>query len=124
MFGVLLSSFINGNPECHIGRRHLRFRLLSTSDGGAIRNKCFNHDSVSKEMSLSENRNVIYFLSLPRTSLNRGLLGTVVTGFSIMWCALSASKLFVTSLSMDHQQILVAYPAALFYGVFALITIF
>lgn len=48
----------------------------------------------------------------------------VLTGLSILWCAVSASKLFVTSLSMDHQQLLVAYPAALFYGVFALITIF
>lgn len=54
----------------------------------------------------------------------RGIIGMVLTGFSIVWCALSASKLFVTSLSMDRQQILVAYPAALFYGVFALITIF
>lgn len=54
----------------------------------------------------------------------QGLIGMVLTGFSIVWCALSASKLFVTSLSMDRQQILVAYPAALFYGVFALITIF
>lgn len=56
--------------------------------------------------------------------LLRGIIGMVLTGFSIVWCALSASKLFVTSLSMDRQQILVAYPAALFYGVFALITIF
>lgn len=56
--------------------------------------------------------------------LYRGIIGTVLTAFSILWCAVSASKLFVTALSMDHQQILVAYPAALFYGVFALITIF
>jgi len=54
----------------------------------------------------------------------QGVIGTVLTGFSILWCAVSASKLFVTSLSMDHQQVLIAYPAALFYGVFALITIF
>jgi protein YIPF5/7 len=55
---------------------------------------------------------------------SRGIIGTILTALSILWCALSASKLFVTSLSLDHQQILVAYPAALFYGVFALITIF
>ncbi|CRK86391.1 CLUMA_CG000178, isoform A [Clunio marinus] len=54
----------------------------------------------------------------------QGLIGMILTGFSILWCAISASKLFVTALSMDHQQILVAYPVALFYGVFALITIF
>lgn len=58
------------------------------------------------------------------TRYHSGIVGLVLTGFSILWCALSASKLFVTSLAMDRQQILVAYPAALFYGVFALITIF
>jgi len=54
----------------------------------------------------------------------QGVIGTALTALSILWCAVSASKLFVTALSMDHQQLLVAYPAALFYGVFALITIF
>ncbi|XP_068085236.1 protein YIPF5 [Anabrus simplex] len=54
----------------------------------------------------------------------QGLLGIVLTVLSIAWCSLSASKLFVTALSMDHQQPLVAYPCALLYGVFALITIF
>lgn len=54
----------------------------------------------------------------------QGLLGIVLTGLAIGWCSLSASKLFVTSLNMEHQQLLVAYPCALLYGVFALITIF
>ncbi|KAG4072435.1 hypothetical protein HA402_004367 [Bradysia odoriphaga] len=54
----------------------------------------------------------------------QGVVGTVFAGLCIFWCALSASKLFVTAYSMDHQQILIAYPCALLYGVFALITIF
>lgn len=54
----------------------------------------------------------------------QGLIGFVLTGLAIAWCSLSASKLFVTALFMDHQQPLVAYPCALLYGVFALITIF
>lgn len=33
-------------------------------------------------------------------------------------------QLFVTALEMKHQQLLVAYPCALLYGVFALITMF
>ena len=56
MFGILLSSFINGNIECYVGRCHFRFRLLSSTDGGVIRNKCFNHNPVSKKMSLNEKR--------------------------------------------------------------------
>jgi hypothetical protein len=53
-----------------------------------------------------------------------GLIGLIVASIFILWCSLSASKLFATSLAMIGQQILVAYPCALFYGVFALLTIF
>ncbi|XP_022666337.1 protein YIPF5-like isoform X1 [Varroa jacobsoni] len=54
----------------------------------------------------------------------KGAAGTFSALLSISWCAYSASKLFVTALSMDHQQMLVLYPCALVYGVFALLTIF
>lgn len=54
----------------------------------------------------------------------RGSLGTILTGAVVLWCSFSASKLFVTVLAMDHQQPLVAYPCALLYGVFALLTVF
>ncbi|XP_057313724.1 protein YIPF5-like [Hydractinia symbiolongicarpus] len=53
-----------------------------------------------------------------------GMLGMTLTIAVIAWCSLSASKLFVTVLAMDHQQALVAYPCALVYGVFALLTVF
>jgi hypothetical protein len=42
----------------------------------------------------------------------------------VIWCALSASKLFVTAFDMEKQQMLVAYPCSMLYGIFALITIF
>lgn len=54
----------------------------------------------------------------------KGTLCTALTIIAVSWCSLSASKLFVTALAMDHQQPLVAYPCALLYGVFALLTIF
>ncbi|CAF0836728.1 unnamed protein product [Adineta ricciae] len=53
-----------------------------------------------------------------------GLVGLIIASVFIIWCSLSASKLFATSLAMIGQQLLVAYPCALFYGVFALLTIF
>merc|ERR1712098_629210 len=53
-----------------------------------------------------------------------GLLGNVVAGMAICWCTVSASKLFVPALEMKQQQLLVAYPCFLLYGVFALITMF
>lgn len=65
-------------------------------------------------------------LSSPRISFHscRGTLGLIVSGISIFWCAISASKLFATAFSMDHQQLLIAYPCAVLYGGFALITIY
>jgi len=52
------------------------------------------------------------------------LLGTILTVMTVIWCSLSASKLFVTALDMQKQQPLVAYPCALVYGVFALLAVF
>lgn len=54
----------------------------------------------------------------------KGSLGTALAFSVVLWCALSASKLFVTALSMDRQQPLLLYPCSLVYGVFALLTIF
>ncbi|BFZ15324.1 hypothetical protein BsWGS_18363 [Bradybaena similaris] len=53
-----------------------------------------------------------------------GLVGLVLVSLTVLWCSISASKLFVSALAMDSQQLLVAYPCALVYGVFALLTVF
>ncbi|KAB5581834.1 hypothetical protein PHYPO_G00180170 [Pangasianodon hypophthalmus] len=54
----------------------------------------------------------------------QGVLGTLLALFVIGWCSLSASKIFTSTLDMGGQQLLVAYPCILLYGVFALLTIF
>uniref|UniRef100_A0AAV2J8W4 Protein YIPF n=1 Tax=Knipowitschia caucasica TaxID=637954 RepID=A0AAV2J8W4_KNICA len=54
----------------------------------------------------------------------QGLMGVIITASIIGWCSLSASKIFISALAMDGQQLLVAYPCALLYGVFALISVF
>ncbi|XP_059208909.1 protein YIPF7-like isoform X2 [Centropristis striata] len=54
----------------------------------------------------------------------QGVLGTVLALLGICWCSLSASKIFISTLSMEGQQLLVAYPCALLYGLFALLTVF
>jgi len=53
-----------------------------------------------------------------------GVMGNILTGAAVAWCTLSSSKLFTTALEMKSQQLLVAYPCGLLYGVFALITMF
>ncbi|XP_050005605.1 protein YIPF7 [Alexandromys fortis] len=54
----------------------------------------------------------------------QGNIGTVSALLIITWCSLSASKIFISALAMEGQQLLVAYPCALFYGLFALLTVF
>lgn len=51
-------------------------------------------------------------------------IGLGWTIFIILWCSMSASKLFTTALGMFNQQALIAYPCILFYGVFALLALF
>ncbi|XP_047655378.1 protein YIPF7 [Phacochoerus africanus] len=50
--------------------------------------------------------------------------GTVLALVVIGWCSLSASKIFISALDMEGQQLLIAYPCALLYGLFALLTVF
>ena len=69
-------------------------------------------------------KNQVSLSNIIFTIFHRGVLGTLLTATTIGWCSLSASKLFVTVLAMDAQQLLVAYPCALLYGVFALLTVF
>ncbi|CAL8093403.1 unnamed protein product [Calicophoron daubneyi] len=52
------------------------------------------------------------------------LPGILVTVAVVLWCAISSSKLFVRALDMQHQRMLIAYPCALVYSVFALLVVF
>nr|XP_010978647.2 protein YIPF7 [Camelus dromedarius] len=54
----------------------------------------------------------------------QGIFGTVSALVIIGWCSLSASKIFISALDMEGQQLLIAYPCALLYGLFALLTVF
>ncbi|NWI90090.1 YIPF7 protein, partial [Pitta sordida] len=54
----------------------------------------------------------------------RGIPGTLLALLIIGWCSLSASKIFTSALAMEGQQLLIAYPCALLYGLFALLTVF
>ncbi|XP_074948551.1 protein YIPF7 isoform X1 [Phalacrocorax aristotelis] len=54
----------------------------------------------------------------------QGFLGTLLALFIIGWCSFSASKIFTSALAMEGQQLLIAYPCALLYGLFALLTVF
>ncbi|XP_013867322.1 protein YIPF7 isoform X3 [Austrofundulus limnaeus] len=54
----------------------------------------------------------------------QGVIGTVLALLAICWCSFSASKIFISTLAMHEQQLLVFYPCALLYGLFTLLTVF
>ncbi|XP_019940411.2 protein YIPF7-like [Paralichthys olivaceus] len=54
----------------------------------------------------------------------QGMLGTLLALLVICWSSFSASKIFISTLAMEGQQMLVAYPCALLYGLFILLAVF
>jgi protein YIPF5/7 len=51
-------------------------------------------------------------------------MGLILNFLIVLWCTLSSSNMFVAVLSMSNQRWLIAYPIALLYTCFALITVF
>jgi hypothetical protein len=54
----------------------------------------------------------------------RGAAGSLLIPATVLWCSTSASLFFVAALDADDRRWLLAYPVALFYTCFALITVF
>lgn len=84
------------------------------------------------KISLTSVASVLGYCLLPIVGLSglgifvplSGIVGLVAGLVIVFWCALSASRLFVTMSNDPQQRPLVAYPCCLLYGVFALIVIF
>jgi hypothetical protein len=67
---------------------------------------------------------MVYLSTLSLAVSLQGIVGLLLALATIVWCSYGASKLFVTALSLHDQQLLVAYPCALVYGIFVLLTVF
>ena len=57
-------------------------------------------------------------------NLRANLAGNLLSIVAILWCAVGASNLLVTAMDITNSRLLIAYPCALFYTVFALLTVF
>lgn len=57
-------------------------------------------------------------------NLKATIYGNVISVIAILWCAIGASNLLVTAIEMSNSRLVIAYPCALFYTVFALLTVF
>lgn len=88
--------------------------------------------SSSGNITLSSIASVLGYCLLPVVALAgfsvfttlRGLVGLILAALAVTWAALSASRLFSTMSGEQDQQLLIAYPCLLLYGVFTLIIIF
>jgi hypothetical protein len=54
----------------------------------------------------------------------RNVVGYAAAALAVAWSTWGASKIFVGVLSMKDQRPLVAYPVALIYTTFSLLTVF
>lgn len=52
------------------------------------------------------------------------IFGYAIAFTTIAWCTWSSSAIFVSYLQLSQMRALVAYPLALFYGIFSLMTLF
>uniref|UniRef100_A0A8R1TYR1 Protein YIPF n=1 Tax=Onchocerca volvulus TaxID=6282 RepID=A0A8R1TYR1_ONCVO len=88
--------------------------------------------SADNSISFTCTASVLGYCLLPMAILSmiaavfsfQGMLGYLIAGAAVIWCSVASSKLFITTLSLDEQRLLVAYPCALLYCVFALLAIF
>ena len=68
--------------------------------------------------------NVLAALNLFLGLKNRGIIGTVLASLTIFWCTSASTRLFERSCDMRDQRYLIAYPTALVYCCFVIITVF
>ena len=68
--------------------------------------------------------NVLAFLNIFVRVKNWGSLGMVLGILTILWSTVASTRLFERGYGMSDQRFLLAYPAAMLYACFVLITIF
>lgn len=57
-------------------------------------------------------------------NLRTTLAGNILSLVAILWCAIGAANLLVTAMDTTNSRLIIGYPCALFYTVFALLTVF
>ncbi|XP_064005492.1 protein YIPF7 [Pogoniulus pusillus] len=115
MAGKVHFGYVYGMSAIGCLAMHALLNLMSTSG--------VSHGCVASVLGYCLLPMVILSSSAVFFSL-QGTLGTLLALFVIGWCSLSASKIFTSALAMEGQQLLIAYPCALLYGLFALLTVF
>lgn len=130
--GPLVFCFAFGSLLLLTGKVHFNYIYGIGSVGCVAMYGLLYLMNVTNEVAFATVVSVLGYCILPIVGLAaigvifslQGLIGTMAALVAVFWCSISASKLFVTAFNMQHQQPLVAYPCAMLYAVFALITVF
>lgn len=114
------------------GKIHFGYIYGSAIVGTISQYVILNLMSSYKSIDLTRVASVLGYCMLPLVFISAigvivsmdNMIGYVLSALSIIWCTKSASAIFVSVLQLSDMTALVAYPLALFYGVFSIMTIF
>lgn len=129
IFGLLLGGTLMLSGKLHFGYIY-GFGMFGCLGMGLILNLMSPNDAISMwrvvsvlgygllPVNLLAALNVVLFLR------NRGAFGMVLAVVAILWCTSASTRLFERSCDMRDQRYLIAYPTALVYCCFVIITVF
>lgn len=130
--GPILFCLLFGTFLLLSGKVHFGYIYGSALIGTVSQYIILNLMSSFKSIDFTRVASVLGYCMLPLV-LNSALgvivnmdnaLGYITAALSIAWCTYSSSAIFVAVLQLSEMRVLVAYPLALFYGVFSIMTIF
>ncbi|ODV97578.1 hypothetical protein PACTADRAFT_47470 [Pachysolen tannophilus NRRL Y-2460] len=129
LFGVMLGAFLLLNGKFHFSyiygvdligiiSLHQLFKLMANSE--------------VENIDIIKTGSVIGYCLLPLVILSginvvinlNNFLGYILTGLFIFWCTFSSSYFFMVAFKLSNVRILIAYPLAILYSIFALFIIF
>ncbi|KAJ1507700.1 Protein yipf5 [Coelomomyces lativittatus] len=129
--GPLLFCFLFGLFLLMSGKAHFSY-IYGVATLGCVSMYCVLNLMSENGINWATTSSVLGYCLLPIVLLSaigtfyglKGYIGFFLSGVSVFWCTFSASNMFVSVLGMKDQRILVAYPIALLYAIFALMSVF
>lgn len=126
LFFLLFGTFLLMSGKVHFGYIY-GVGLVGTLSQYAILNLM-----ALKSIDIIRTASVLGYCLLPLVATSAlgvainidNALGYLVCGLTVLWCTYSSSAIFVSYLQLSEMRVLVAYPLALFYGIFAIMTLF
>lgn len=126
LFCMLFGTFLLLSGKVHFGYIY-GIALVGTLSQYAILNLM-----AMRSIDFIRTASVLGYCLLPLASTSAlgvvvnldNLFGYIFSMFIVLWCTYSSSAIFVSYLQLSEMRVLVAYPLALFYGIFSIMSLF